>query len=286
MKRWSVIIILLLVILCTTFSLADETASDISNIDISHVSDGYVIVHRPKEDEKDRIKATVEKGALTAEYMLWNETEILPLQFLSGDYTVTIYQKKAIGEIKSEEWEDEYTTVYEDDYTKISQVVITANMNNELSCFLHPTYYVMYQSDSEYIQKAADLTKNTSDPFTKFQIITDYLGSHFQYDFVKSVSVSANILPDIEHCWKYRQGISQDFAALICAMLRNQEIPAMFACGTDPDGEVRYWVIAIIGNDTVSYDPYTRFCLNSTFCEKTGIYSTDWWSDSTIVMAY
>ena len=86
---------------------------------------------------------------------------------------------------------------------------------------------------------------------------------NFSYDWFKSGDVKAgtlkDILPEIDGSWNTKTGICQDLAAIMCAMLRSQDVHAQLVvgtCGCTPHA----WVTAYYHDDdgklkNLSLDP-------------------------------
>ena len=232
-----------LFILLTALGLSTFTDEAVSTkaIDQSHVSQGYVTVHKPAS--ADKVVAVVETYDQKYSYRLDTDTAVLPLQMGDAEYTVTLYEN-------------------EEGRTVLDQAVIQVEMDNELACFLHPNLYVNYTSDSPWVQQARKLTKGISEPLLQYKAISDYVARYFVYDYIKSVTVEDpdNAIPDLERCWDTKMGISQDLAALACAMFRSQGFPAMLVRGTQEyNSIVHYWTLVYVDNNWVIFDPMLRY---------------------------
>ena len=268
MRKWLTGLVLIIMTVCLAAAAAESMENIQLNIDQSTVSDGYITVLRPETDLK--LKVTVEKDGQKYQYDLTNQTIVLPLQMGEGEYTVTLEGIEKVEEA------DDVNNVDSDrimEYVPFDGMVITADMEDPLSCFLHPNCYVNYDSESAWVKKAEEITKDVTDPVEQFRIITNYMVRNFQYDFIKSVTVSdsGGIMPDIEYCWEKKSGISQDLAALTCAMLRSQGIHAILVCGTLGSGTAHHWVEAVINDEYIRFDPSAE--LNATNASEA--YSTE-----------
>ena len=106
-----------------------------------------------------------------------------------------------------------------------------------------------------------------------YKTVCNYVVKNFSYDFIKSVTVQAGVLPDIDYCWKNKMGICQDLSALTCAMLRSQGVPARLIIGTLGSGTPHAWVLAVVNGEDKFFDPTAE--LNAS--NKADTYTTERW---------
>ena len=133
-------------------------------------------------------------------------------------------------------------------------------MDNPFSCFLHPNLYVRYDSGSPWVLKAEELTAGLTDPREQYEAISGYIVDNFAYNFIRSATERPDTLPDIQDCWDRKMGVSQDLAALSCAMLRSRGIPAMLFTGSEKEGITYCWVVAVVNEEFILFDPTERIC--------------------------
>ena len=264
-KRGLIACISLLLIACVLIvSLAEVRMPEASGekvkkdgdltIDCSHMDQGYIMVKGKKG--KKRLKVRVKTSGVSLNYDLNNEGEYetFPLQFGSGKYQVALY-KNASGKKYSEE----------------GKVNLSVEMEDELSCFLYPNQYVNYTADSDCVVTACEICEGMTDQSQIYKTVCDYIKKNFVYDFIKSVSVKAGVLPDIEGCWKNRMGICQDLSAVTVAMLRSQGIPARLMIGTLGANTYHAWVVAVVNGEEKFFDPTAELNASS----KTETYTTE-----------
>ena len=254
MKKWIRMIAMILIGLCLAVSAAGEGTEIEPDVDLSHSRDGYIVVRKPETEEE--LMITVENDGRVVEYLFENESEALPLQLGSGTYTVTLYEIAG-----------------EDDPVpgnRVGRLSFEADVEDLYAPFLHPNCYVNYSPDSPWVQKAEYITEGITDPLIQYQAITSYIVKNYQYDFIKSVMEPHQdmLRPDIQYCWDNGLGIAQDLSALACAMLRSRGIPAMLIKGTIGEGTPHFWVVAVVNDDYLIFDPTAR--INAT--NKTEIF--------------
>ena len=226
-------------------------------IDCSNMSEGYIMVKAKKTNKRLKLQISTDGAKLNYDLNSDGEYEVFPLQFGSGKYQVSLYENA--GGKK---------------YSKEGNVKLNVNMPDELSCFLYPNQYVNYNENTPCVKYAEEvLCKDLTDQKDKYNAICKFvIGGTFLYDYIKSVTVKAGQLPQIDECWNNHMGICQDLAAMTCAMLRSQGIPARLMIGTVGDkNQTIYhaWVLAVVNGEDKFFDPTAELGNSS----KTATYS-------------
>lgn len=206
-------------------------------VDAGNSSLGYIRVMGKKT--KKRLKLRISFGGETLTYDLNGdgEFEVFPLQYGSGNYTVTLYEQ-ASGK----------------KYSQAGKVTVKAKLEDEGAAFLCPNQYVDYGPDSPVVAQALELCGGMTDERQIFDTVCGWVTHNFAYDYVKAVTVTGGALPDIEDCWKKKMGICQDLAALTVCMLRVNGVHAELVIGY-ADNAYHAWVVAIVDGEEVFYDP-------------------------------
>lgn len=104
-------------------------------------------------------------------------------------------------------------------------------LKDELVPFLRPNQYVNYTEDSQAVALAAELTAGMTDNLEKVKTIYDYVVQNISYDRLLAAKVQSGYLPDIDQVLAKKKGICFDYAALMSAMLRSQEVPTKLVVG-------------------------------------------------------
>ena len=182
-------------------------------IDYSHTEDGYVMVKYTAQTDK-RLKVIVAGPSTKYTYNLdQGQWTVFPLSDGNGAYKVTVYQS------------------VEDKYASVLSVSCTVNLVDEFAPFLRPNQYVNYAQSSTAVSKAAELTAGKTDPLKKVEAVYDYVVATLTYDKAKASSVKSGYLPDLEQVLQVKKGICFDYAALMTAMLRSQNVPCKLVVG-------------------------------------------------------
>lgn len=239
----SVVLVLMIGLLCLAEVLTPQTGKKTKKsgslvVDYSHMDQGYIMVRASKS--KKKLKVRVKKGDSTLTYDLntKGEYEVFPLQYGNGKYTLTLY-KNVSGKKYSEE----------------GKVSLKADMPDEKMAFLYPNQYVNFKADTKAVIEADKICKGQTDQKQIYKTVCDYMKSHFAYDYIKSVTVRAGQLPQIDEAWEKHMGICQDLAAIMVAMLRSQGVPARLMIGMLNASTYHAWVTANVGGKEEFFDP-------------------------------
>ncbi len=225
-------------------------------VDVSNSADGYIMVKGAKDKKRLKLRITAGNSSLNYDINSDGNYEVFPLQFGKTSYTVTLWRN-----------------VEGKKYKEVGKVSVQPkNMKDELRCFLFPNQYVNYTEETACVKLACEMCKDMTDPAEIYKAVTKYVASSYSYDFVKSMTVKAGTLPDIDYCWTKRMGICQDLSALTCAMLRSQGVPARLVIGTlGPTPHA--WVLAVVNGEDTFFDPTAEIGATN----KTDSYTTERW---------
>lgn len=216
---------------------SDVRSNGTLTVDMSHASDGYVMVSGTSSGK--RLKFRMVKGETVYTYDLDNSGafEAFPLQLGSGSYTCTLYEN-----------------VKGNSYAQAGQVKVSVELEQEYAAFLWPNQYVDYDEETPAVELSFELCEGLTTDREKFEAIRTYIAQNYMYDFVKALSVTGGILPDIDYCMETRMGICQDLSAMAACMLRVQGIPTKLVIGY-ADNNYHAWNSVLIDGEEILYDP-------------------------------
>lgn len=191
-----------------------EKKNDKAVIDYSNVQDGYVMVKFTASTTK-RLKAQVIGPETTYTYNLTaGKWETFPLSDGNGDYKFVVY-------------ENTKGTKYANVLSQTCKVTLT----DEFAPFLRPNQYVDYGAAPNTVAKAAELTKDLTDPLEKVAAIYSYVVETLSYDYKLAANVKSGYLPVLDTVLETKTGICFDYAALMTGMLRSQNVPCKLVVG-------------------------------------------------------
>lgn len=210
-------------------------------VDYSNSSLGYICAKRMTQDDV-KIKLQVVKDNETYNYDILNETYTpFPLQMGNGDYTLKIMRQ-----------------VKDNSYALMTSMTIQVQLQNELYPYLYPNQIVAFTPDSAVVQKAFEITQHDKNDIQRIYSIYEYVVNTIRYDDERALAVANQfVLPDIDRTLETNEGICFDYAALLAAMLRSQQIPTRLITGYT-EKEYHSWV-EIWMEDEGWIDPHIYF---------------------------
>lgn len=202
--------------------------------DIGNVCQGYFLTKYIGECIRKK-KLTVEKDGKKLIYDIYN-TEIIPLQFGSGQYTITGYEN-----------------IIAKKYQSVGSLTIDVKLDQENITFLYPNQYVNYNDSMPIVSVANSICEGLNEKASMIAI-KNYIKKNYRYNYIKAATVKAGALPNIKECYEKKAGICQDLAAMVVCMLRSQNIDARFVIGY-ADKIYHAWVKVTIDGKRYLYDP-------------------------------
>ncbi|WP_298025220.1 transglutaminase family protein [uncultured Dysosmobacter sp.] len=183
-------------------------------IDYSNITDGYVMTRFTGSTNK-RLKVQVIGPATTYNYDLTaGSWATFPLSDGNGSYKVTVVENTTGSK-----------------YALVLSVSFQVTLKDEFAPFLRPNQYVDYGSASKAVEKAAELTKDVTDPLVKVEKVYSFVVKNLTYDKDKAKTVKSGYLPVLDDVLAAKKGICFDYAALMTGMLRSQGVPCKLVVG-------------------------------------------------------
>lgn len=193
--------------------------NDYAFIDASNLAQGYVMVSYSGSCDKVKVQITgPDQNPYTYLLTVRNEYTTFPLSAGNGTYTVQVLEN-----------------VGGDSYVISLTQDMDVQIENEFLPFLYPNQYVNFTTDSRAVAKGSELAADTWSDLEVVQNIYNYVIKNISYDTDKAASVSYGYIPDVDDTLASGTGICFDYAALMSAMLRSQNIPAKLEVGYSGD---------------------------------------------------
>lgn len=194
-----------------------QDASGYVQIDYSNTSQGYIQAKLLREPEK-RMRLSISKdgvGNIAYDFTKVGEYETFPFDQGSGTYLIKVLENKS-GKT----------------YAITLSMNVEVQLENEQIAFLYPNQIIDYTADSKAIQKAFELTKKDDTVLKRIATLYNYVVDNITYDSDKAEEVQdIYVLPIIDETLESGTGICFDYAALLTAMLRSQNIPTRLITG-------------------------------------------------------
>ena len=191
-----------------------EEACDVAVVDYSNGSEGYIMVRYFGETDK-RLKVLLKGPTTTYNYDLpQGEWAVLPLSDGDGTYQAGIYRN-----------------VQGSEYAMVMLAEFPVTLEDEFAPFLRPNQYVNYLTAPNTVDMGARLCDGLEGSLQKVAAVYDYVVGNLIYDEEKAATVQSGYLPELDHILEIRKGICFDYAAMMTAMLRSQEVPCKLVVG-------------------------------------------------------
>ena len=180
--------------------------NDVAAVDASNTSQGYVMVNYNGSCEKVKLQITgPDQNCYTYLITEHGNYTAFPLTAGNGSYSIQVMEN--IGG---------------DSYVLSLEQTVDVQIENEFLPFLYPNQYVDFKADSNAVKKGV-------------QNIYNFVIKNISYDEEKAQNVSYGYLPNVDDTLASGTGICFDYAALMTAMLRSQNIPTKLEVGYSGD---------------------------------------------------
>lgn len=191
----------------------DILQCDVAIIDLSNVSEGYIMADYTGDNSKVKLQICG-PDAVTYTYNLHGNYEVFPLSAESGNYTIGVYENIS---------GDQYATALNEQ--------MTISIKNEFGPYLFPNQYVNFTEQSQVVSQAQRLAASADTDLEVVSNIYNYIIENISYDYDKAETVASGYLPDVDATLSSGKGICFDYAAVMTAMLRSQRIPTRLEVG-------------------------------------------------------
>ncbi|SER54313.1 transglutaminase-like domain-containing protein [Parafannyhessea umbonata] len=200
-------------------------------IDASHTSDGYVSASATSEA---RLKVQITHGEQSYNYDLPSDgtPTVFPLNMGDGDYVIRIMRNTS-----------------ENNYVETTSANVSVTLASPFEPFLRPNVYCNYSESSACVAKAREIVSDAQNQGEAAQKICAFIVDNISYDTQKAQSIGnvKGYVPDPDETLATGRGICFDYAALGCAMLRSQGIPAQLVTGYVSPGDIYHaWMMVYV----------------------------------------
>ncbi len=218
----------------------ETLTSDDVTADISNITEGYLMVRYTGDSKEIKVQLTG-PGADPYTYTSQpGDYHCFPLSEGSGDYQLDVLEN--IGDHL-------YALVFSDH--------INARIKDEFRPFMYPNQFVSFDNDSESSELARKLSDSSENNLEFVEKVYDYTTEKIHYDEDKAANADADYIPDLDQVIASGKGICFDYAALMCAMLRSQGIPAKLVAGYS--GTVYHAWVSVYLDETGWVDDMIEF---------------------------
>ncbi len=193
--------------------------TNVSSIDASNSSKGYIMASYSGTNEKVKLQITGPDGNCYT-YLISDRGSynVFPLTAGDGNYALQILEN-----------------ISGDSYMICQEASIDVTLEDEFQPFLYPNQYVNFTSESAIVAKSEELATDTWTDLEVVENIYNFVTENISYDTEKAESISYGYLPSVDETLSSGKGICFDYAALMSAMLRVQKIPTKLQVGYSGD---------------------------------------------------
>lgn len=193
-------------------------------VDYSNSADGYISVCWAYSGKRVKLRLTNGDKVYDHDVSGGGATEYFPISCGSGDYTVQLYEQTEGNK-----------------YRKALEQQINVKLKSDVSPFLYPNKYVDFSRKSECVRKAAELCAGKTDEIEKLAAIFQWITDSVTYDRQLAATVQSGYVPDPDRTLEKKTGICFDYASLMAAMTRSQDIPTRLVIGYAADNIYHAW---------------------------------------------
>lgn len=192
--------------------------NEIVSIDASNTSEGYVMVQYTGGADKVKLQITAPDGDTYSYNLAIGSYETFPLSAGNGTYQLTVLEHA---------YDDMYAVSFSQD--------IDVAIADEFKPFLYPNQYVWFTSENKAVALGVKLSEESSSDLDYVGQVYHYVTENITYDEELAENAQADYLPDIDSTLNSGKGICFDYASLMAAMLRSQNIPTKLVVGYSGD---------------------------------------------------
>lgn len=226
-------------------------------IDASNTSQGYVMVQYTGKSSKVKLQIKGSNQIVYTYNLSRGGYQTFPLTSGNGNYQINVYEH-----------------VCNSQYALAFNKTIAVKLENSLLPFLYPNQYVNYSSNSEAVAKAAQLANEEENDTAIVQSVYNFVISNIVYDTQKAATVTSGYLPNVDCILRSGKGICFDYAALMTAMLRSQNIPTRLEIGYASGGIYHAWLSVHLKeqgwvNGLIYFDGKSWKLMDPTFASST-----------------
>lgn len=238
--------------LTPTASGTEEIHNDVSSIDYSNASEGYIMAVYTGTNAKVKMQIKGPNSVTYTYNLTSSDYEAFPLSAGDGSYEISILEN--VGGTS---------------YSYCLTTTISVTLASEFGPYLYPNQYCNFNASSKAVAKAKELAESANSDLDVVAIVYNYIIENITYDYDKAATVPSGYIPNVDATLASGTGICLDYAAIMTSMLRSQRIPTRLEVGY-AGSAYHAWIstyIADIGwvNGIVEFDGHSWELMDPTF---------------------
>jgi len=226
-------------------------------LDYSNASCGYVMVKYTGPADYALINVYNDKESNTFKVLNSQDYTALPLSYGSGIYRIGFYEP--------------FLDTEKDAIYPVLESELMVNLGDEFLPYLYPNQMVWFSEESAAVAFGGELLNTSMTDHEVIIAVYDYITEVIAPDYqlerqILDGTVTDRIVVDVDTIYSERSGVCLDYAVLMAAMLRSQQIPTKLVFGYANSGW-HSWVSVYTPEDGwVSYDPtYAALVRNDNY---------------------
>ena len=201
-----------------------------ATLDTSNISSGYFMVHFEGSVPRFVVRVEHASAQQPCDFFMAPDTwQTIPLTHGNGTYTVTLLAQRSGGM-----------------FAVLLTTTIEVSMTSQLLPFLYPNIFVNFTPQSRAVQEAERLAQGAYNELDVVRAVYDFVVASIEYDHLFAAAVTAGTIteyiPDLDDILRRGYGVCFDYAAVMAAMLRAQNIPTRLEIGFVAGGIFHAWV--------------------------------------------
>lgn len=198
--------------------------NDFAGVDASNTGEGYIQLRYAGEAAKAKVQLTLPDGSLYTYTLDPGDYETLPLTGGGGTYGVAVLENA---------FDNIYALAFSGEFQ--------AEDVDEFKPYLYPNQYVWFTKDSRVTALGVELSEQAADDLDYVTRVYGYVVENITYDREFAATIPVDYVPDLEKTLETGKGICLDYASLMTALLRSQDIPAKLVVGYS-GAEYHAWI--------------------------------------------
>ena len=236
------------VIKCPVASNIEVVSAAGCELDYSNAASGYVMVKYTGCCEYAYVKIIQEELENTFKIFCSDDYTTLPLVGGSSSYSISFFEPEPSA--------GEYVCV------KVLESDLIVKLDDEYSPYLYPNQMVWFTEESSAIQYSGELLDPSMSDSEVVAAIYRYTVETIAVDYelirqIRSGAVSERSVLDVDSIYLEQSGVCLDYAVLMTAMLRSQQIPTKLIVGYIDTGWHSWVSVYTEEEGWVLYDPGT-----------------------------
>lgn len=187
-----------------------------SFFDKSELTNGIITINYPAEDSDAYVVRTIKDDTIYV-YDYTNGIRV-PLQGGKGTYKIQLL-----------------APVGGQNYTLKAEETVEYLNEDSKALYLQSNAIVNWDSAAKTVQKAEELTADSTTDTEKVLAVYSYIVKNIKYDYKKAAKVQSFYISSADSTLDKKTGICYDYSVLFASMLRSLGIPAKVIMGTSKD---------------------------------------------------